>query len=158
VSDGDAIRASIDAHETPLRHPPGDLNAIRDGLHACMWDDVGILRTAAGLERALVTLGELGAALARTGIADTERAYNVSWQDWLNLDSLIAVSRVIARAALARADSRGAHFREDFPARGEFAESSYIVVQQRGEVLALTREPVQFTRIAPPLAPGPSQQ
>ena len=121
-----------------------------------MWDDVGILRTAAGLERALATLGDLQAALAGTGVADTERAYNVSWHDWLNLGSLIAVSRVIASAALARADSRGAHFREDFPARGALAESSYIVVQQRDGDLALTREPVRFTRIAPPPTAGPA--
>ena len=47
------------------------------------------------------------------------RAFNLTWHDWLNLTNLVAVSRVIVRAALAREDSRGAHFRADFPEAGD---------------------------------------
>ena len=87
--------------------------------------------------------------LARVGVADGDRAFNLSWHDWLNLESLIAVSRVIAAAALAREDSRGAHFREDHPATSELATSSYVVVQQQGPALVIRRERVRFTRVAP---------
>jgi fumarate reductase flavoprotein subunit len=73
----------------------------------------------------------------------------MGWHDWLNLKNLVAVSRVIAVSALAREDSRGAHFREDFPDTGALDTSHYIVVRQRGDALDLSREPVRFTRVTP---------
>jgi fumarate reductase flavoprotein subunit len=125
------------------------LEAIREALFDCMWQDVGILRDAAGLQRALATLERLDAALARTGVQDGDRGFNLSWHDWLNLSNLIEVSRVIATSALAREDSRGAHFREDHPETGDLPSSTYIVVTQRDGELAINREPVRFTRVAP---------
>src|SRR3546814_19631793 len=84
-----------------------------------MWDEVGILRTADGLRRGLAGLAELRAELHRTGLADGDRAFNLTWHDWINLESQLAVSEVIAVAALAREDSRGAPFREAFPETGD---------------------------------------
>ena len=144
-----AIVASVARHEAPFAQPPGSLEPIREALFDCMWNDVGILRTADGLRRAGATLAELGAQLARVGVADGDRTFNLSWHDWLNLESLIAVSRVIAAAALAREDSRGAHYREDHPVASELATSSYILVQQQGPALVIRRERVRFTRVAP---------
>lgn len=78
-----------------------------------------------------------------------DRAFNVSWQDWLNLRSLIEVSRAITASALARENSRGAHFREDFPDAGELATSTFTVVRRHGAGLETTHEPVRFTKVAP---------
>ncbi|WP_088280111.1 L-aspartate oxidase [Ideonella sp. A 288] len=136
-------------HERPFQQPAASLEPIREALFDCMWQDVGILRTADGLRRALHTLGELDAQLARTGVADGDRAFQLGWHDWLNLRNLIATSRVIATSALAREDSRGAHFREDFPLTGDLPTSTYQVVTQHGDGLSLAREPVRFTRVAP---------
>ena len=108
-----------------------------------------LFRRSAGLQRALTTLNELDDQLAQTGVADDDRAYNLSWHDWLNLKNLISVSRVIATSALSREDSRGAHFREDHPHTGSLPDSTYIVVTQSGQALATHREPVRFTRVAP---------
>jgi fumarate reductase flavoprotein subunit len=147
--DEDALKQSIAAHEAPFSQAPGNLERIREALYECMWTDVGILRTADGLRRARAKLLELEAALARSGVADGDRAYNLSWHDWMNLRSLISVSKVIAAAALAREDSRGAHAREDFPAGGDPHHSTYTVAVQRGAEVKLTREPVQFSRVRP---------
>lgn len=144
-----AIEQSIAWHLAPFANEPGNLEAIREALFDCMWQDVGILRTAIGLQRALVTLAGLDAQLSRTGVADGDRAFNLSWHDWINLKSLIAVGKVIATSALAREDSRGAHFREDYPHTGELASSSYIVVTQVGQELSMRRELVDFTRVVP---------
>jgi fumarate reductase flavoprotein subunit len=144
-----AIEASMAVHEAPFRQPPGDLDVIREELFECMWADVGILRTAAGLERGLVRLAGLELDLSRVGVADDDRVFNISWHDWLNLKNLIAVSKVIAIAALAREDSRGAHFREDFPDTGELSTSTYNVVRQRGDAIEVTHEAVNFTRVKP---------
>ena len=143
------IAQSIAMHEAPFGLPPGDIEAVREALFECMWNDVGILRTAEGLERAQTRLQELDAALSAIGVADGNRAYHLSWHDWLNLKSLINVSRAIATAGRAREDSRGAHFREDFPDGGNLDSSSFTVVRQAGSEIALTREPVQFTRVRP---------
>lgn len=144
-----AIGHSMASHLAPFAQAPGDMEAIREALFDCMWQDVGILRTAEGLQRALVTLDELDLRLSSTGVADGDRAFNLSWHDWLNLKSLVAVGRVIATSALAREDSRGAHFREDHPHTGDLEGSSYIVVTQDGQTLSMRREPVHFTRVVP---------
>ncbi len=148
-ADEASIERSVAWHEAPFANAPGNIEPIREALFNCMWEDVGILRTAQGLQRALVKLAELDGKLSSTGVADGDRAFNLSWHDWMNLKSLIAVSRVIATSALAREDSRGAHFREDHPATGDLPGSSYIVVTQSGDELAIRREPVRFTRVAP---------
>lgn len=144
-----AIARSIAEHEVPFSLPAGDVEAIREALYECMWDDVGILRTADGLRRAATRLGELDAQLSRTGVADAGRAFNLSWHDWLNLRSLVSVSRVIAEAAIAREDSRGAHFREDHPETGDLEQSTYTVARWRDGAVSIGREPVNFTRVRP---------
>jgi fumarate reductase flavoprotein subunit len=150
--DDEAIRSSIAQHETPFGYPagkPDGIGVIREALYDTMWNDVGILRTAEGLGRALARLGELDGELSRCGVADGDRAFNLSWHDWLNLRNLVAVSRTIATAALAREDSRGAHFREDFPDADELSQSTFTVVSQREGALLLRREPVIFSRVKP---------
>jgi fumarate reductase flavoprotein subunit len=149
-ADESAIAGSIARHETPFAQPAGDLEAVREALFDSMWHDVGILRSAQGLQRGLQRLDDLDAQLSRTGVAGGDnRAFHMAWHDWINLKNLIAVSRVIALSALAREDSRGAHFREDFPDTGDLPTSSYIVVSRQGDTLDLRRERVRFTRVAP---------
>ncbi len=147
--DETAIAAAMTHAEAPFKQPVGDLEAVREALYDCMWADVGILRTATSLQRGLRRLEELDALLSHTGVANVDRSFHMGWHDWLNLKNLIAVSRAIAQSALAREDSRGAHYREDFPDASDLNTSHYVVVRQRDDALDLTREPVCFTRVAP---------
>ncbi len=147
--DEKAIAQAIARAEKPLTLPVGDLEALREELYDCMWSDVGILRTAASLQRGLQRLDALDERLSNTGVDAGDRAFHMGWHDWLNLKSLVEVSRVIAMSALAREDSRGAHFREDFPATDSLEASRYIVAQYDGGALNLRREPVRFNRVAP---------
>jgi fumarate reductase flavoprotein subunit len=133
----------------PFRCKPGDLNALRERLLDMMWDDVGVMRDAPGLKRAIATLEGIEAELLATGIADDDRAFNMGWHDWLNLRSLTEVSGVIARAALRRENSRGAHFRTDFPEPGELATSTFTVARCRAGEIEITDEPVAFTHVKP---------
>ncbi len=147
--DAEAIAEAVASHNAPFSRPHGNTNALREALYAVMWDDVGIARTATGLARADSVLAGLQDELHRTGVADDTQAFNLSWHDWLNLRSLIAVSRSIVIAAVAREDSRGAHFREDFPDAGDLPSSRYTVVRQISDRLTLHTQPVVFTRVKP---------
>jgi fumarate reductase flavoprotein subunit len=134
----------------PTRQPPGDLENIREALLQVMWDDVGILRDAGGLARARARLDELRESLAKTGVSGVDLRYNLTWHDWLNLESLITVSLAILSAAEARTDSRGAHYREDFPQAGDLASSAFSRVTMRpGGELHVGWKPVEFTRVRP---------
>ena len=133
----------------PLSRPPGDLETIREALYEVMWNDVGILRDANGLARAKDEIASLRARLAQTGVADADLRYNLTWHDWLNLDSLLAVSESIRAAAEARTDSRGAHFREDHPESGPIEASAFSRVRLRGDALDVSFSPVAFTRVRP---------
>jgi fumarate reductase flavoprotein subunit len=127
----------------------GSLEALRERLYELMWDKVGIIRDATGLRAALSELNDLENQLKDTGIAGENRAFNLNWHDWLNLKSLVETSRVIAEAALARTDSRGAHFREDFPETGALERSSYTSLRMENSALAVKTKPVAFTRVRP---------
>jgi fumarate reductase flavoprotein subunit len=145
----EAICAEMERAEHPLRRRAGDLNGLREQLLDAMWDDVGIIRNAAGLRRGLATLDALECELMATGVAEAHRAFNLTWHDWLNLRSLLEVSKVIASAALARTNSRGAHYRDDFPDEGELAASTYTVARRREGRVEMADEPVQFTIVRP---------
>jgi len=144
--DAGAIDAAIARCERPFGTRAGDLEALRERLFDTMWERVGILRNASGLAQALAELDALDAELERTGVGATTRAFNLSWHDWLNLQSLVAVSRAITQTAAARQESRGAHYREDFPQAGPLETSAYTSIGGDGTV---TMKPVAFTRVRP---------
>jgi fumarate reductase flavoprotein subunit len=133
----------------PLLKPAGDLESIREALYQLMWDDVGIIRDANGLARAKIRLNELRAQLHQTGVSGTDLRYNLTWHDWLNLESLLDVSEAIRAAAEARTESRGAHYREDFPETGNLAASAFSRVRVNGGRLDIDWKPVEFTRVHP---------
>jgi fumarate reductase flavoprotein subunit len=158
--DAAAVAAAIARAETPFAARGGhaDLEAIREGLYATMWDDAGIVRNAQGLARAESALAALAAEHRAYALptAGRDRAFNLAWHDWLNLGSLLAVSRVIVCAAQARTNSRGAHYRDDYPDPGDLAASAYSRVRQREAELSSDLLPVRFTRVRPgeSLLPG----
>lgn len=145
----DEVRASIEAHEAPLQKAAGDIEAIRDALAECMWDDVGISRTKDSLLRARGTLEQLGVQLNQMGVGDIQREYSVTWQDWMNLQNLIQVSKAVTEAAISRENSRGAHYREDFPEAGSLEESYFTAVNIYNQQLQIENRPVNFTMVKP---------
>ena len=147
--DEDALDVEMTRALHPFTRRQGSLNELRERLLDTMWDDVGVMRDAAGLKRAIASLGAIEAELLDTGLADNDRAFNLSWHDWLNLRSLTETSRVIALAALKRENSRGAHFRIDFPEPGELATSTFTVARARPDGVEITEQPVEFTHVKP---------
>ncbi len=147
--DEDILSAEVERALGPLSRKPSDLNALRRELQEAMWEDVGVMRTREGIERAITRISDVQSDLHETGVAGDTRAFNLGWHDWLNLASLCDVSEVIAKAALARENSRGAHFREDFPDSGSLPASYFTVAQRSDKGLSVTRKPVRFTIVRP---------
>lgn len=147
--DGAALEAALARCSQPLGKPPGDLGAIREALCEVMWDDVGIVRDRRSLERAAGILDHLDHKLDGIGISGNDLAYNLTWHDWLNLRSLILVSQAICAAARARENSRGAHYRPDFPDAGDPAQSRFTCVQLKDGHFEVGARPVAFTRVRP---------
>jgi len=147
--------ASVIEHEVghclkPFTGKPGDLNAIREQLLDLMWDKAGIIRDKSLLEDCIRELDALGEEHALSGLADSTRTFNLTWHDWLNLESQILISKTIVRAALAREDSRGAHYRSDFPETGELEATRYTTIaMEDGDKLKTGSEQVEFTIVRP---------
>jgi fumarate reductase flavoprotein subunit len=148
--DGAALDAAIAALEAPFARPARNLSPLRDALQEMMWDKAGILRDAAGLTEAASGLDALEAELDRSGVDGANLAFNMTWHDWLNLKSLLLVSRAIVVASLAREESRGAHWREDFPeTRDDAAGLAATSVRLEAGRVALEWQKVAFSRLKP---------
>jgi fumarate reductase flavoprotein subunit len=147
--DAGIIEAAIEQTMAPFQQPAGDINALRDRLLDLMWAGVGVLRDANGITQAQTELASLKAELQTTGLSDDNRVFNLSWHDWLNLHSLIEVSEVIAAAALSRENSRGAHYREDFPQVGSLEESYFTIACRDRDEVKVERQAVDFSIVKP---------
>ena len=148
--DATALDAAIAALEAPFARPARNLSPLRDALQEMMWDKAGILRDAAGLADASSALDALEAELDASGVDGANRAFNLTWHDWLNLKSLLLVSRAIVVASQAREESRGAHWREDFPqTNDEAAGLAATSVRLEDERVVLQWQKVAFTRLKP---------
>ena len=133
----------------PLGRKPDFILPLRKNLQNLMWDEVGVMRTKEGMKRGLNGIAKVSDALMDVGVDDSNLAFNLTWHDWLNLRSLCDISEVITKAAITRENSRGAHYREDFPDPGAMEDSDFTVAEQSGAEIKVTREPVQFTIVRP---------
>jgi succinate dehydrogenase/fumarate reductase flavoprotein subunit len=93
-----------------------DINTAQmiETLQATMADDVGPYRDAVRLDRALAKIEDLTRTLGDQPIGDG-KAFDMQRLDWFDLRNMLTVARVVAEAARARGESRGAHQREDAP-------------------------------------------
>jgi succinate dehydrogenase / fumarate reductase flavoprotein subunit len=103
---------------------------IQHDLQEMMQDLVGIVRNEGEMQRALDGLQALWARARRVKV-DGNRDYNPGWHTALDLANLLTASEAVTRSALERKESRGAHFREDFPDKDP-AAAKFNVVTRRG--------------------------
>jgi succinate dehydrogenase / fumarate reductase flavoprotein subunit len=135
-----ATKASLAAFEdgTTAENP----YTIQQELQAMMQDLVGIVREESEMQQAMEGLARLRERASRSGVTG-HREYNSGWHTAQDLGNLLIVSESIARSALERRESRGGHFRQDYPEKDPAFEQFNIAVRQGedGE-MQVTRRPI----------------
>jgi succinate dehydrogenase / fumarate reductase flavoprotein subunit len=141
--DDEQVRAAAD-EMTRYREGPGgeDPYHLHEELKTTMQQDVGIYRDAAGLSAAVERVGELQRRAAGARCPESTPAFNPGWHLCRDLQNMLVVSQAVARAALLREESRGAHSRLDFPAYDEHWGEHNIVVRREGDGMRVEPRPV----------------
>jgi succinate dehydrogenase / fumarate reductase flavoprotein subunit len=115
---------------------------VQHKLQDMMQDLVGIVRREDEIQRALEALAELK-IMADTVVVHGNREYNPGWHTALDLRNLLTVSEAVALSAIARKESRGAHFRDDYPNKSEeAAKFNHVIKLQPDGSMQLTQEPL----------------
>jgi succinate dehydrogenase / fumarate reductase flavoprotein subunit len=117
--------------------------SVQHDLQGMMQDLVGIVRQESEMREALTRLTALSERAARAG-ACGNREYNTGWHTALDLANMLPVSEAVARSAIERRESRGAHFREDYPDKDPaFGKVNIIVRRTADGGMEVLRAPVQ---------------
>jgi fumarate reductase flavoprotein subunit len=139
----------------PLGRRDGEsVYALQQALRDVMWEHVGLIRHAAGLKAALKEIEDIGQRAPAAPVPGGA-AYNLAWQDWMNLQNQVAAAWLITRSALERSESRGSHFRLDHPEPGPDLYN-VLVASDEAAGLRVWTEPVRLSRVSPQDARRPA--
>jgi succinate dehydrogenase / fumarate reductase, flavoprotein subunit len=125
------------------------INQVRQAMQDCMTEYCGVFRTQALMQEGLAKLGELQQQAQQVYLDDRGSLWNTELVEALELRSLIGVARVILTSALNRRESRGAHFREDYPDRDDANYLSHTLAYSSPEGIDLVQMPVVINRFEP---------
>ena len=156
----------VDLPEDPAAEVIAELERIRTGpatekagelrsaLQAAMDADAQVFRTAESLQRALATVEDLRRRYQSVGVQDKGTTFNTDLLEAVELGFLLDLARVVVVGALAREESRGGHFREDFPKRDDKGFMHHTMAYATpttggGTEIRLEPKPVTVTRYQP---------
>jgi succinate dehydrogenase / fumarate reductase flavoprotein subunit len=115
---------------------------VQHALQEMMQELVGIVRREEEMKQALDGLGALRERAARVSVPGN-REYNPGWHTALDLANLLTVAESVTRAAIERRESRGGHFRDDYPEKdAAYAGFNILITQGAGGSMTVTREPI----------------
>jgi succinate dehydrogenase / fumarate reductase flavoprotein subunit len=143
IDDG-AVQRAMQASLEPFSRGDAGENPykVQADLQETMQALVGIVRLEDEMKEALTRIQGFKERAARVGVSGP-RDYHSGWHTALDLHNLLTVSEAVARSAIERRESRGGHFREDYPDKGtEFATVNMMVKQGAGGDLQLSRVPL----------------
>ena len=137
-------------YDRVLKHEKGErISTIRTEMQKVMEEHVGIYRDKNNLKQACSLIGDLKQRMKNAVVDDKDRVYNTDLVSALELDFMLDIAETIAYAALARNESRGAHFRTDYPKRDDVQFLKHLVVYETGTIPRIDAMPVSITRWKP---------
>jgi len=122
---------------------------MRHELQQVMMENVSVFRTEEGLREALAKLSELRVCYRRVELHDRGMRFNTELEEALELGSLLDLAWATTVAALSRTESRGAHYREDHPARDDVNWLKHSLATLRNGTIAMSYKPVTITQFQP---------
>jgi fumarate reductase (CoM/CoB) subunit A len=123
---------------------------LRKSLQKLMWDNVGIYRTGDALRTALNEIAKMKTKVSDISTRNKSLSYNKEWIESLEIPNMLLAAEMVTRAALMRNESRGAHFRRDFPKVDNKNWLANIHIAKNGEEMRLWTEPIIITKLKPP--------
>jgi succinate dehydrogenase / fumarate reductase flavoprotein subunit len=136
-----AARWAIEPFERNGQQTEGAYQVQYD-LQDMMQDKVGIVRNEGAMQEALHALGDLWKRADRVRV-EGNREYNPGWHTAMDLRNLLTVSEAVARCAVTRRESRGAHFREDYMDKdAEWAKVNLVVKRAEDGSMQVSTRPV----------------
>ncbi|MBI3012411.1 MAG: succinate dehydrogenase flavoprotein subunit [Elusimicrobia bacterium] len=123
--------------------------ALRDQLQSVMMDKCGVFRTESGLQEARSEVLKLKDRYSRLAISDKSQVFNSDLLDAMELGNLMDLSLVTVEAALARQESRGAHYREDYPKRNDAQWLKHSLASMSHGAVRLNYKNVVITQFQP---------
>jgi len=122
---------------------------IRQEMQAIMMDHCSVFRDRPGLEKARDKVHELQQRLMDCGLSVRERSYNMELMEALECGHLLNLAAVTIESALFRRESRGAHYREDYPQRDDNNFLCHTLAFEAAQGMRIETKPVRITRFQP---------
>jgi succinate dehydrogenase/fumarate reductase flavoprotein subunit len=130
---------------TAKKPPDGGAGGVMRDLQKIMWEEVGLIRTTAGIASALAKIRDMRANVLPSIAIEADAPFNQALQDWFDLRNGLLCAESVALSASNRKESRGAHQMEDIPETSADLEKNQVVTMV-GDGLALCWQDV--TRIS----------
>jgi succinate dehydrogenase / fumarate reductase flavoprotein subunit len=122
---------------------------LRTTMQEVMMDNVSVVRDAAGLQEAKATLYDLRNRYAQVAISDHGRCFNTDLLEAHELGCMLDCAEAIVEGAIAREESRGAHYRDDFQQRDDVQWLAHSLITKTSGGLELRKKPVTITEFQP---------
>ncbi len=140
-------RTEIDA---AMAHPKGERSAdLRARMQEVMMDNVSVVRDAASLTTARDEIQSLKRSYQNVAVTDRGKVFNTDLMEALELGYMLDCAEAIVEGALARQESRGAHYRTDFEQRDDANWLAHTMVRKTSGGLELRKKPVTITIFEP---------
>ncbi len=125
------------------------ISLVRDELQSTMMDGCGVFRTEKSLKETLAKVKALRDRAKNISVSDQSQVFNSELLDAAELINLIDLAWVTVESALARQESRGAHYREDFPKRNDSTWMKHTLASLSNSNVELNYKPVKITKFQP---------
>jgi succinate dehydrogenase / fumarate reductase flavoprotein subunit/fumarate reductase flavoprotein subunit len=150
------IRQICDRWMQPLTRPTGENPFhLRDSLERLMWTKVGVVRNGNDMKEALPQIQEIRQRI-KSASGGGGALYNAPWNEAINTENLAFIAEMLTRSALLREESRGAHYRSDFPDKDPNWLKNICMKPHPDGNVDVSYLPVQFTRLTPPEPEAPN--
>lgn len=108
------------------------IRTVKGNLQNIMSSKVGVIRNQQSLDEAITDLRGIRSLLPNIAPEHKHRIYNLEWLERLELENMVQLAEIVALSAASRQESRGTHYREDFPTRSKEWQKNTVIVNDGG--------------------------